>query len=219
MGREEHCEQISLACGECSQCPGHTGFACTHGVCAFLVYTAQAPGCSAGAPSKAGPVLCALPRSKTLKFRFSGTPQRHRLGWACVLCSSQVRAALVTWCLVSALSPGGRCLLSLPWSQPLGFLGAQQERHLRCALCLLPGANLWLRPSWRLSTIQDPRKYWLATGSLLAVWWRMPFLGPKFPLAFQLWLSPACLSASGGGWASLQPASSPLVFAQSSFVL
>ena len=32
---------------------------------------------------------------------------------------------------------------------------------------------------------------------------------------FQLWLSPACLSASSGGWAGLQLASSPLVFAQS----
>ena len=32
---------------------------------------------------------------------------------------------------------------------------------------------------------------------------------------FRLWLSPACLSASSMGWASLQPASSPLVFAQS----
>ena len=35
---------------------------------------------------------------------------------------------------------------------------------------------------------------------------------------FQLWLSPACLYASGGGGAGLQPASSPLVFTQS-FVL
>ena len=108
MGREEHCEQISLVCEKCSQCPGHTGFACTHGLCAFLVYTAQAPGCSAGAPSKAGPGLCALPRSKTLKFRFSGTPQRHRLGWACVLCLSQVRAAQVTRCLASTVAPSWR---------------------------------------------------------------------------------------------------------------
>ena len=49
VGREEHCKQISLACvGECSQCFSHTGFAPTHGMCAFPVYTAQAPGCSAG---------------------------------------------------------------------------------------------------------------------------------------------------------------------------
>ena len=33
--------------------------------------------------SESGPGLYALPRSKSLRFRFSGTPQRHRLGWAC----------------------------------------------------------------------------------------------------------------------------------------
>ena len=58
--------------------------------------------------SDAGPGLHALPRSKLLRFRFSGTPQRHRLGWACVLCPSQVRAAQVTRCLASALSKGDR---------------------------------------------------------------------------------------------------------------
>ena len=65
-------------------------------------------------------------------------------------------------------------------------------------MCLLWGADLWLRPSWQMSVIQDPRKTWLATGSLLTVWWRMPSLGPRLPLAFCLWLLPACLSASGG---------------------
>ena len=34
----------------------------------------------------AGPALRGLPRRKPLRFRFSGTPQKHRLGWACVLC-------------------------------------------------------------------------------------------------------------------------------------
>ena len=43
-------------------------------------------------------------------------------------------------------------------------------------------------------------------------------LGPSLPLAFLFWLSPACLSASGGGWAGPLLASSPLVFSQS-FVL
>ena len=36
----------------------------------------------------ASPGLCALPRSKPLRFRFSCIPQRRRLGWACVLCLS-----------------------------------------------------------------------------------------------------------------------------------
>ena len=102
-------------CGMCLQCLGHTGFAPIHGVCAFPVYTAQAPGCSAGELSKVGPGFCALPRSKALRFRFSGTPQRYRLGWACILCPSQVRASRATRCLVSTLSPGGAvCLITSP---------------------------------------------------------------------------------------------------------
>ena len=77
-----------------------------HNMCAFPVYTAQAPGCSSGALSKAGPGLYALPRSKPLRFRFLGTPQRCRLNWACVLCPSQVRVAQATRCLARALSSG-----------------------------------------------------------------------------------------------------------------
>ena len=34
--------------GMCWQCLGHTGFAPTHGVCVFPVYTARAIGCSSG---------------------------------------------------------------------------------------------------------------------------------------------------------------------------
>ena len=54
--------------------------------------------------SEVGPGLYALPRSKPLRFRFSGTPQRRRLGWACLLCPSQEQAAQVTRCLVSAVA-------------------------------------------------------------------------------------------------------------------
>ena len=57
--------------------------------------------------SEASPGLYALPRSKPLRFRFSGTPQRRRLSWVCVLCPSQVQAAQVTRCLASALSQMG----------------------------------------------------------------------------------------------------------------
>ena len=67
-----------------------------------------------------------------------------------------------------------------------------------------------------MSSVQDPRKAWLATGSQLTVWWRMPSLGLFAP--FWLWMLPACVPASCGGWAGSLPASSPLVFAQS-FVL
>ena len=86
----------------------HTGLAPAHvGQCAFLVYTAQAPGCSAGELSKVGPGLHALPRSEMLRFRVLGAPERHRLGWACVLCPSQVLGAQATRCLVSTLSRVG----------------------------------------------------------------------------------------------------------------
>ena len=61
--------------------------------------------------SEVGPGLHALPRSKPLSFRFSGTPQRRRLCWACVLCSSQVQAAQVTRRLVSAVAPSWRLRL------------------------------------------------------------------------------------------------------------
>ena len=55
-------------------------------------------------PSAAGPGLLAPPRSKPLRFRNSGSPQRHRLGWACVLCPSQVLAAQVMRCLASVVA-------------------------------------------------------------------------------------------------------------------
>ena len=94
--------------------------------------------------SEAGPGLYALSRSKPLRFRYSGRPQRHRFGWACVLCPSQVPAAQVTRCLESLFTVtyhlphpcrsvfwvynrhtfSGRC------SPPL-FLGSLVQSHCR----------------------------------------------------------------------------------------
>ena len=73
---------ITGMCGECSQCLGHTGFAPTHGICAFPVYTAQAPGCSAAELSKVGPGLRALLH---LHRSFSGSRVLHKgtdFSWA-----------------------------------------------------------------------------------------------------------------------------------------
>ena len=67
--------------------------------------------------SDAGPGFHALPRSKPLRFRFLGTPQRRRLGWACVLHPSQVRAARVTRCLTCVAAPSLRLRL-LPSPTP-----------------------------------------------------------------------------------------------------
>ena len=99
--------------GMCSQCPGRTGFAPAHGVYPF-------PYCSGSRLlclqlSEAGPGLRALPRSKPFRFRFrfSGTPQRHRLSRTCVLCPSHVRAAQATRCLATP-----RCVVSYHLPHP-----------------------------------------------------------------------------------------------------
>ena len=73
--------------------------------------------------SEAGPGLCALSRSKPLRFRFLGTPQRCRLCWACALCPFQVRAAQLTRCLASAVTPSWRVHLIASPVPPLSFLG------------------------------------------------------------------------------------------------
>ena len=157
---------VTGMCGECSQCLGHTGFAPVHSMCAFPVYTAQAPDCSQGnclwwalgcmhfpGLSRSGsgsrvlhkdtdsvrPAFCALPRSEQLRDQVLGERTLPRCGASYHLpCSSR----LVSWVLS-------------------GVSGVP---------CLFWGADLWLRNSWRMSTIQDPRKTWVATWSLLAVW-------------------------------------------------
>ena len=120
--------------GVCSQCLSHTGPA-PHSprVCP------PCPHCSGsrlprGELSEAGPGLHAPPRSKPLRLSHSCSPQRRRLGWACVLCPCQVRAAQV-------FGERGRCDLSPPQSLLLGFLGVKPV-HL---------------PRWML-TIQNPKK-------------------------------------------------------------
>ena len=146
VGREEHCKQISLACVVSARSVWATlGLPPLTGVCAFSVYTAQAPGCSAGELSKAVPGLHALPRSKPLRFRFLGTPQRHRLGWACVLFPSHDLS--LPRCLVSTLSPGGSVHLITSPVPAAWFPDVQWACRLRCAVRLLWGADLWLRSS------------------------------------------------------------------------
>ena len=149
VGREESCRQshwrARAVSGPHWVCPAH-------GVRAFPVYTAQAPSrllCRELA--KAGPGLRAL-GSKPLRFRFSGPPHRRRLGWACVQCPSQARAA-----------QGARCLASIPPPSPLlGGLGVRRAHLLRCAGCLFWAADLWLPPSRRMPTVQNPMQSWLA---------------------------------------------------------
>ena len=99
MGREGGMLQTDNT-GVRSKCLGHTGSAPAHGACNLPAHTAWALGCSAGNNQR--PALGWRPRSKPLRFRDSGSSQRRRLGWAWVLCSSQVRAAQVMRCLAGA---------------------------------------------------------------------------------------------------------------------
>ena len=89
--------------GMCSQSLSHTGPAPTYGACALSTYTAQALGSSAGNRPRLALGYMHLPG---LSRSGSGTQVvlRGRLGWACVLCPSQVRAAQVLRCLVSAVT-------------------------------------------------------------------------------------------------------------------
>ena len=88
--------------GVCSQCLGYTGFAPAHGGFPCLHCLGSRLLC--GELSEVGPGLYALTRSKLLRFKHWGSPQRHRLGWACVLCPSQIGAAQVIRCLASMVT-------------------------------------------------------------------------------------------------------------------
>jgi len=90
--------------GVCLQCLGHTGFApCSRRVC-FPCLHCLGSRLLCRELSEAGPGLHAPPRSKPLRFRYLGSPQRRRLGWACILCPYQVRAAQVMRCLASSVT-------------------------------------------------------------------------------------------------------------------
>ena len=101
MGREGCCKQITLACVRSVQ---------PHWACPRSRWMCSpCPHCSDSRllhwePSETSPGRHAPPRSKPLRFRHLGSPQRHRLGWACVLCPSHVQAAQVMRCLESAVT-------------------------------------------------------------------------------------------------------------------
>ena len=130
MGREGCCKQITLA--SALSVSATLGPAPAHG--------AHSSGSRLlhWEPSEAGPGLHAPPRSKPLRFRHSGSPQRRRLGWVCVLCPSQVQVARVFGEL-------GCCDLSPLPSPLLGFLGVPLAPLLR-----------------RMVTVQSPEKSQLA---------------------------------------------------------
>ena len=131
---------ITGVCGECSQCFSCTGFAPARSWCVCfqgLHFSSSRLLC--WELSEVGPGLHALPRSKPLRFRFSGTPQRRRLGWACVLCPSQVRAAQVTRCLVSAVTPRWGCVSYHPLHPSRSIFWVYNSRAFLGVPCVSSG--------------------------------------------------------------------------------
>ena len=134
---------ITGVCGECLQCLGHTGFAPAEGVYAFPVYTAQAPGYSAGELSKAGPGL----HFPGLSLSGSSSPVLHKgADWV------------------------GPAFYAVPQSQPLGFRARPSPAcpNVSCVSSgeLISGCN----PPGGCQPSRISGSLWLETGSLFAVW-------------------------------------------------
>ena len=202
MGREEHCKQVSLVC---------VGSA--HSVWATL-----------GLPLL---IACVLSRSTLLRLQvalqgnclkwalgyvpFPGLSSSGSGSWASTkvqtwlglpFVPSQVRAAQVTRCLVSTLSQVGSASYHLPSPSCTVSWVCSQSTVSGVPCVSFQELISDCDPLGRCQPSRIPGRR-LATGSLLTVWWKMLSLGPRLPLAFWLWLSSACLFASGGGWAGL----------------
>ena len=152
-------------CGEHSPCSGHTGFAPLTGVCAFPVYTAQAPGCSIGSvpcvacgssfrvlhksADSVAPVFCAFPG-------LSGSGSQELDG-----CTLPGAAHPYPSTAPGSVSVGaGRVPAACVCSQELA------------SRCDPPGGGC---RQYRISG-----SLCLETGGLFAVWEGMPSLGPEF---------------------------------------
>ena len=180
--------------GECLHCLSHSVFAPTHSVCAFPVYTAQALVCSARNCLRWALVCMHFPSlshsGHVLKYT---TKAQTQLGLHFVPflgLSSSGNQVLEEHTLL-------RC--SASYHLPCPSHSVSPVHHLRCSMCLFWGAALWLQPSQWMSSIQDPRKTWLATGSLLTLWWRMPSLELSLPLSGSGCCLPASLPLKGNG--------------------
>ena len=110
VGREGHCKQIPLACMGSVHSEWTTlGLPQPKAACTSWVHTAQAPGCSARVLSQVGPVFCALPRSKPL--RFLGGPQGHRSRLAVCFVPFPGPSHSGDWVLGQHTVPGGPRIL------------------------------------------------------------------------------------------------------------
>ena len=112
--------------GMCLQWLSHTGFAPAHGTSALPAHTAQA--------------LCCFTRNRPLPaLGWMHLPGLSHSGSGTRVVLRGADSVGPAFCALPSCSgdevfgESGCCDLSPPWSQLLGFLGAQWECHLRCA--------------------------------------------------------------------------------------
>ena len=98
-----------------------------------------------------GPGFCALTRSKLIRCRFLGTPQRHRLGWACILCLS--RSEQLNW-------PGAWWAQCPRWSVSLNHLQATRfpgyAARLPSQVCHVSPLGSWSLAATLLAYVNRP---------------------------------------------------------------
>ena len=121
---------ITGVCGEDPQCPATLGLPRSR-VCAFPVYTAQAPGCSIGSRPC---VACG--------FSFQ-VPHKSADSVGPAFCAFPAQAAQAARSLTGALSPVRCTLPSAVHLLPSAVPASVSARALvGCALCLFLGAGL-----------------------------------------------------------------------------
>ena len=148
VGRDQHYKQISLACvGSAHRVSAALGLPPLT-MCMLSFYTSQALCCSAGNYLSQALGCIHFPG---LSCSGSGSQVLHKSAdlvgpaFGALPRSEQLRWPGAWW---AQSLPGRGCILSPSASQPLSFLSGQWMLLLRCAGCLLWGADLWLWPSW-----------------------------------------------------------------------
>ena len=142
--------------------------------------------------SATGLGLHAFPTSKPLRFRFLRTPQRCRLGWAWVLCSSLVWAAQVTRCLVSTVAPSwGLHLIASP-IPAIQFSGCTTGTPSQgCCMSLL---GSWSLAATLPADVDCPESQEVSVNKEGCLQFGRRCLSGTTIAPFQLWLPlPACL--------------------------
>ena len=133
----------------------------------------------------------ALSRSKPLRFRFSSTPPRCKLSWACNLCPSQVRTAQVTKCLAIAVTP--RWAVHLTTSPIPAAQFSECTRGAPSQVCCVP-SSMTLP-----ADVNRPESQELLVSNGACFQFGRGCLSGAAIVPFRLWLPPGCLSLAADG--------------------